>query len=161
MAKVSRILALLAVVAMLAALPMTALAQNEPPQVLIGTAMLNGATPPMGTEITAHDGAKEIGSAMTKADGKFTLQVMRSGGTVTFMIADVKANETLSTWMSGDIKPGFNLNATASGTVGRAGPPGPPGPAGAAGPAGPARPERRCWRSRRPGSCRSRRRRWR
>ena len=60
MAKVSRILALLAVVAMLAALPMTALAQNEPPQVLIGTAMLNGATPPMGTEITAHDGAMLI-----------------------------------------------------------------------------------------------------
>ena len=50
MAKVSRILALLAVVAMLAALPMTALAQNEPPQVLIGTAMLNGATPPVGTD---------------------------------------------------------------------------------------------------------------
>ena len=46
MAKVSRILALLAIVAMLAALPMTVLAQagGEPPHVVIGMAMVNGAT---------------------------------------------------------------------------------------------------------------------
>ena len=81
MAKVSRILALLAIVAMLAALPMTALAQQEPPHVVMGMAMVNGATPAAGTEITAHAGAMEVGSAMTKAGGGFRVDVKNPSGT--------------------------------------------------------------------------------
>ena len=102
MAKVSRILALLAIVAMLSALPLTAFAQN-PPHVLLGTAMLNGATPPVDTEITAMQGGAMLGSAMTMAGGKFTLQVMQPPGTgpVTFMIAGVDAGERLTDWELG------------------------------------------------------------
>ena len=35
---------------MIAALPLAIHAQNDPPHVLIGTAMLNGTAPPTGTE---------------------------------------------------------------------------------------------------------------
>ncbi len=142
MAKVSRILALLAIVAMLSALPLTVFAQQSPPHVLLGTAMLNGATPPVDTEITAMQGGTKLGSAMTMAGGKFTIQVMQPSGTgpITFMLAGVDASERLTDWELGKIQDGFNISAQASGTVGRVGPPGPAGPAGAAGPAGPAGP---------------------
>ena len=93
--------------------------------------MLNGATPPIGTEIAAMEGGANLGSAMTTAGGKFSLQVQRpTGNTVTFTIAGVNASESLTTWQMGMIQSGFNLSATASGTVGRVGPPGPAGPAG-------------------------------
>ena len=115
MAKVSRILALLAIVAMLAALPMTALAQQEPPHVVMGMAMVNGATPAAGTEITAHAGAMEVGSAMTKAGGGFRVDVKNpSGQMVTFMVGGVKASQSLDGWMSGTVQRGFDLSATAS-----------------------------------------------
>ena len=115
MAKVSRILALLAIVAMLAALPMTALAQQEPPHVVMGMAMVNGATPAAGTEITAHAGAMEVGSAMTKAGGGFRVDVKNpSGQMVTFMVGGVKASQSLDGWMSGTVQRNFDLSATAS-----------------------------------------------
>ena len=69
MAKVSRILALLALVAMLAALPLSAFAQQEPPHVVMGSAMVNGAVPATGAEIVAMDGANKVGSAMVM-DGR-------------------------------------------------------------------------------------------
>jgi hypothetical protein len=141
MAKVSRILALLAIVAMLAALPMTALAQQEPPHVVMGMAMVNGATPATGTEITAHAGEMEVGSAMVKAGGSYRIDVKNpSGSMVTFMVGGVKASQSLDSWMSGERTRGFELSATAAQSVGRIGPPGPPGAAGAAGAAGPAGP---------------------
>ena len=141
MAKVSRILALLAIVAMLAALPMTALAQQEPPHVVMGMAMVNGATPAAGTEITAHAGAMEVGSAMVKAGGSFRVDVKNpSGRMVTFMVGGVKASQSLDTWMSGTVQRDFDLSATASVATGRVGAPGPPGAPGAAGEQGPAGP---------------------
>ena len=42
MAKVTRILALLTIVALVAALPMSVVAQNDAPHVFIGTAIVNG-----------------------------------------------------------------------------------------------------------------------
>ena len=115
MAKVSRILALLAIVAMLAALPMTALAQQEPPHVVMGMAMVNGATPAAGTEVTAHAGAMEVGSAMTKAGGGFRVDVKNpSGQMVTFMVGGVKASQSLNGWMSGTVQRDFDLSATAT-----------------------------------------------
>ena len=119
MAKVSRILALLAIVAMLAALPMTALAQQEPPHVVMGMAMVNGATPATGTEITAHAGEMEVGSAMVKAGGSYRIDVKNpSGSMVTFMVGGVKASQSLDSWMSGTIQRGFSLDATAAQSVG-------------------------------------------
>lgn len=146
MRKIKHILALLAVVAMLSAMPLTAFAQaNDVPHVLLGTAMLNGAIPPTDTEIVAMEGSTKLGSAMTMAGGKFSLQVMRppNNGPVSFTVSGVSAGERLTAWEFGKIQPGFNISAQASGTVGRVGPPGPAGPsgpAGAAGPAGPAGP---------------------
>ena len=123
MAKVSRILALLAIVAMLAALPMTALAQQEPPHVVMGMAMVNGATPAAGTEITAHAGAMEVGSAMVKAGGGFRVDVKNpSGQMVTFMVGGVKASQSLDGWMSGTVQRNFDLSATASQSPGAAAP---------------------------------------
>ena len=143
MKKLKHILALLAVVAMLSALPLTAFAQQSPPHVLLGTAMLNGATPPIDTEIVAMQGSDKLGSAMVMAGGKFSLQVGQPSGSgpITFMIAGVDAAERLTDWELGKIQPGFNISASAqSGRAGQIGPPGPAGPSGAAGPAGPAGP---------------------
>ena len=109
MAKVSRILALLAIVAMLSALPLTAFAQQSPPHVLLGTAMLNGATPPIDTEIVAMQGSDKLGSAMTMAGGKFSLQVMQPSGSgpISFMVAGVDAMERLNNYEIGKIQPGL------------------------------------------------------
>ena len=56
MAKVTRILALLTIVALVAALPMSVVAQNDAPHVFIGTAIVNGLTATTGVPITAWDG---------------------------------------------------------------------------------------------------------
>ena len=107
MAKVSKILALLAIVAMLAALPMTALAQSEPPHVFIGTAVVNGLTAAPGTAITAWDGSKQIGMTQAKAGGKFSLQAGRSSGPITFKVDNVDAKESHPAWTLGEITPGL------------------------------------------------------
>ena len=49
MAKVTRILALLTIVALVAALPMSVVAQNDAPHIFIGTAIVNGRTATTGT----------------------------------------------------------------------------------------------------------------
>ena len=149
MAIFSRILALLAIVAMLAALPMTTLAQGEPPHVLMGTATLNGAPPPVGAEITAHAGDREVGSTTVRAGGSFRIDVENpSGRLVTFMIGGVRVSQTLDGWRSGFVQRNFELDAAAStpsnnidaiapGPPGPRGPQGPPGPPGPRGPEGP------------------------
>ena len=131
---------------MLSVLPLTVSAQQEPPHVLIGTATLNGATPPIGTEVAAMEGGTKLGSATTTAGGKFTLQVQRPRGrVVTFTVSGVAASESLTNWQVGKIQPGFTLTASAavrpaptatpvpSNNRGPAGPAGPVGPPGAPG----------------------------
>ncbi len=121
MARANRILALLALVVLLCAQPLTVEAQESVPHVLIGTATLNGATPPVDTEIVAVEGSTRLGSAMTMADGRFSLQVMRppGGGPVTFMVGGVYASERLTDWTIGRIQPGFRLTATDSASTPR------------------------------------------
>lgn len=136
MAKVSRILALLAIVGMLSALPLTALAQSDAPHIFIGKATANGFPVAAGGTVTAWDGDKQIGSATTTAGGAFTLSVDRSSGPISFQINGVAAQETHPTWQFG----GRNGTPTAPFTLtarGQTAPPGAPGPAGPAGPAGP------------------------
>ena len=161
MAKVSRILALLAIVGMLSALPLTALAQSDAPHIFIGRATANGFPVPAGGTVTAWDGDKQIGSATTTAGGAFTLSVDRSAGPISFKINGVDAQESHPTWefggRQGTAAAPFTL--TAQGQTAPAGAQGPPGPAGpkgdkgdkgdpgaagsrgAAGPAGPAGPQ--------------------
>ena len=145
MAKVTRILALLTIVALVAALPMSVLAQNDAPHVFIGTAIVNGLTATTGAPITAWDGDKQIGSTAVTAGGKYKIDVKRASGRITFKIDNVNADKSYPAWEFGGLETGFDLTATSqSAPPGAAGPAGPAGAAGAAGargaqgPAGPA-----------------------
>ena len=149
MAKVTRILALLTIVALVAALPMSVVAQNDAPHVFIGTAIVNGLTATTGVPITAWDGDTQIGSTTVVAGGKFNLSVNRSSGRITFKIDNVNAAQSHPAWEFGGLETGFNLTATsqsaapgargadgADGKDGADGARGPQGPAGSAGTAG-------------------------
>ena len=142
MAKVTRILALLTIVALVAALPMSVLAQNDAPHVFIGTAIVNGLTATTGVPITAWDGDTQIGSATVTAGGKFQINVSRSSGRITFNIDNVAAAQSHAMWEFGGLETGFNLTATSqpasAGPAGPAGPAGSDGAAGARGAQGPA-----------------------
>ena len=113
MAKVTRILALLTIVALVAALPMSVLAQNDAPHVFIGTAIVNGLTATTGVPITAWDGDKPIGSTTVTAGGKFKISVNRSSGRITFKIDNVNAAQSHPAWEFGGLETGFNLTATS------------------------------------------------
>ena len=142
MAKVTRILALLTIVALVAALPMSVVAQNDAPHVFIGTAIVNGLTATTGAPITAWDGDTQIGSTTVVAGGKFNISVNRSSGRITFKIDNVNTAQSHPAWEFGGLETGFNLTATTQsappGAAGPAGPAGPGGPAGARGSQGPA-----------------------
>ena len=98
----------------MALLPWVVQAQNEPPNVVMGTAFVNGVIPAAGTEITAHAGTMQVGSAVVKAGGSFRIDVMNpQGQIVTFMVGGVKANQSLDTWTSGMINRGFDLSASS------------------------------------------------
>ena len=135
MAKVTRILALLTIVALVAALPMSVLAQNDAPHVFIGTAIVNGLTATTGVPINAWDGDTQIGSTTVTAGGKYNISVNRSSGRITFKIDNVNAAQSHPAWEFGGLETGFNLTATTQPVT--AGAAGPPGAAGAAGPVGP------------------------
>ena len=145
MAKVTRILALLTIVALVAALPMSVVAQNDAPHVFIGTAIVNGLTATTGVPITAWDGDTQIGSTTVTAGGKYKISVNRSSGRITFKIDNVNAAQSHPAWEFGGLETGFNLTAStqpvtagARGAAGAAGAAGPAGPRGAQGPAGSA-----------------------
>ena len=108
----TRVLALLSVIALLAALPLSvALAQQPPgiPSLIQGMAMLDGAAPPEGTMVVAtvetetegEDGEMmmemmDIGMADVMADGSFTLIVPDSGGKmVMFSLSMMMDGETM------------------------------------------------------------------
>ena len=112
MAKVTRILALLTIVALVAALPMSVLAQNDAPHVFIGTAIVNGLTATTGVPITAWDGDTQIGTTTVTAGGKFNISVNRSSGRITFKIDNANAAQSHPTWEFGGLETGFNLTAT-------------------------------------------------
>lgn len=134
MALTRSLLALLLSVTLLAALPATAMAQSDF-HIFIGTATHDGQVPPVGTEITAYDGTRAIGTALVQAGGQFALQTSQAHGTIVFRIGLVQATETFPTWRSGGRTTGFTLTFSTprDPSLGRQGPPGPPGPAGPAG----------------------------
>ena len=63
------------------------------PHVFIGVASLNGALSPPGTEIKAFDGDREIGWAMVREGGEFTILVERSEGPIRFYVGGMLALE--------------------------------------------------------------------
>ena len=145
MAKVTRILALLTIVALVAALPMSVLAQNDAPHVFIGTAIVNGLTAATGTPITAWDGDTQIGTTMVTDGGKYNISVNRSSGRITFKIDNVNTAQSHPAWEFGGLETGFNLTATSQSAA-----------PGAAGPAGARRARRRTvgYQAALPGACR-------
>ena len=156
-----RVLAVIAVMALLLALPLAVSAQQVPPHVIIGKATLNGAPAHEGTMVTAMvDGQKAGSSTVMGAEGKFeTLLVMGPGEEITFMIGSSMAMEKVP-WMQGGAMM-QNLNADpggmmpepvdmvmpekgekgdkgARGSMGAAGADGAPGATGPQGPPGPS-----------------------
>ena len=135
MAKLSRILALLAIVGMLSALPAAALAQEARPHIFIGKATVNGIPAAAGSTVTAWDGDKQIGSKAIVAGGTFTMLVSRSDGAISFKVDGVDANESHPTWQSGH-RTGSPAEPFVLTVQGQTAAPGAPGPAGPAGPQG-------------------------
>jgi hypothetical protein len=158
-----KILALLAVMAILWTIPAMAFAQEVPPAVVIGTASNNGVPVAAGTTITAHVSGSDVGSALTSAGGKFQVTAKGvKGDTLTFTIGEATASESIKLADSGEIlrqdlsvgaysgsagsagskgatgAAGAKGDSGAKGDTGAAGAAGAAGPSGAAGAAGPA-----------------------
>jgi len=161
-----KILALLAVMAILWTIPAMAFAQDSLPAVVIGTASNNGVPVAAGTTITAHVRGTDVGSALTSAGGNFQVTAKGvTGDTLTFTIGEATASESIKLADLGevlrqDLSVGANSGSAGSagskgatgaagakgdsgakgdtGAAGAAGAAGPSGAAGAAGPAGAA-----------------------
>jgi len=154
-----KILALLAVMALVLLVPAIAFAGQVKPHVFHGTVTVNGLAAPAGTVVSGVIDGVESGKT-TVSGGKYTLEVFGTDGkTVVFMVDTITASES-ATVEQGQMEI-LNLTAnamasdgTAQGSAGAAGasgakgatgaqgkagergPAGPAGPAGAAGPAG-------------------------
>jgi len=82
----------------------TAVAQEIPPAVVIGTASYGGNPVVAGTEITAVLYGNNVGSALTSAGGKFQITAVAvRGDTIRFTINGVSANESLLLTDNGEV----------------------------------------------------------
>ena len=139
------ILASLAVIALLLAIPAVVLAQAQPPlpSVFGGTVTWDGAPAPDGTAVSAWIDGEQV-ALTAAADGAYALKISQppggafAGKEVVFMVAESEAPER-GTW---EPDGGDEINLTAapvlapSPVAGPAGPAGPAGKAGAPGPGG-------------------------
>ncbi len=137
------ILASLAVIALLLAIPAVVLAQAQPPlpSVFGGTVTWDGAPAPDGTAVSAWIGGEQV-ALTTAAGGAYALMISQppggafAGKEVVFMVAESEAPER-GTW---EPDGGDEINLTAAPVLASspvAGPAGPAGPAGKAGAPGP------------------------
>ena len=146
------ILASLAVIALLLAIPAVVLAQAQPPlpSVFGGTVTWDGAPAPDGTAVSAWIDGEQV-ALTTAAGGAYALMISQppggafAGKEVVFMVAESEAPER-GTW---EPDGGDEINLTAApvlapspvagpaGPAGAAGKAGAPGPGGGPGPAGP------------------------
>ena len=136
------ILASLAVIALLLAIPAVVLAQAQPPlpSVFGGTVTWDGAPAPDGTAVSAWIDGEQV-ALTTAADGGYALMISQppggafAGKEIVFMVAESEAPER-GTW---EPDGGDEINLTAAPVLApkpAAGPAGPAGPAGSAGKAG-------------------------
>jgi len=146
----AKILALLAVMAMVLIVPAVAFAQAVPPHIFIGSVTVNGLSAPSGTVVSAVIDGVEQGNATVSSSGSYTLQVSQGSGTdIIFMVDTLTASET-ATWQQGgadvlNLTAGAGVvssegTAGAKGASGSKGSKGDTGAAGERGPAGPAGP---------------------
>ena len=154
----AKVLALLAMMAMVLVLPAVAFASQDPPHVFHGTVTVNGLSAPDGTVVSAVIDGVESGDAAAKG-GKYTIEVAGSDGdTIIFMVDTLTASESATFDKGGMDILNLTANATdgaatggdtgakgasgakgatgAKGDAGDRGPGGPAGPAGSAGAAG-------------------------
>ncbi|HCG91096.1 MAG TPA: hypothetical protein DEZ08_04580 [Dehalococcoidia bacterium] len=133
-----KILALLAVMAILWTIPAMAFAQEVPPAVVIGTASNNGVPVAAGTTITAHVSGSDVGSAKTSAGGKFQVTAKGvKGDTLTFTIGEATASESIKLADNGEVlRQDLSVGAGSSGADGSAGSKGATGATGAKGDSG-------------------------
>ena len=144
----AKVLALLAVMAMVLIVPAVAFAQAVPPHIFIGSVTVNGLSAPSGTAVSAVVDGVEQGKTTVSSAGSYTLQVSQGSGTdIIFMVDTLTASET-ATWQQGGADV-LNLTAggvgaasaaATAGAAGASGAKGPKGDAGAAGDRGPAGP---------------------
>ena len=92
-------------------LDLVAIKSNQPPQVFIGTAKIDGNLAPPGTIVEALIGDSSVGKGVVQADGKKTpILVSFPGQTVTFTVGGFAATQTARTEVGG----GTVINLTAS-----------------------------------------------
>ena len=114
--KKSKILVLLTIVALFLAIPAVTLAQAPPLARFAGTAMVDDATAPDGTMVSAMIGDVEVASG-TVSGGNYLLTVVQPpgddfvGASIMFMIGDMMAGES-SMWAAGLSEP-LDLTAMA------------------------------------------------
>ena len=149
----NRFLALVTALVLLLAIPTAVFAQRVPPQVIVGSATLDGASAADGAAITAWIGGEQVADTHASG-GEFTLLIDQGDGsyageTVSFKVSGVEAAETVA-WVqggavlldlvanSGSGASGGSGEAGASGDKGAKGDTGATGPAGSAGAAGAA-----------------------
>ena len=102
--KKPKILVLLTIVALFLAIPAVTLAQAPPLARFAGTAMVDDATAPDGTMVSAMIG--DVVVSGTVSDGKYLLQIVQppgedfTGAAIMFMIGDMMAGES-SPWAAG------------------------------------------------------------
>jgi len=146
----AKLLALVAVMAMVLIVPAVAFAQAVPPHIFIGSVTVNGLSAPSGTVVSAVIDGVEQGNTTVSTAGSYTLQVSQGSGTdVVFMVDTLTASET-ATWQQGgadvvNLTAGTGAAAAsgaagAEGAKGSKGSKGDKGDAGDRGPAGPAGP---------------------
>ena len=144
-----RVLALVAVMALLLMLPAVASAQAVPPHVFIGTATLNNIPVAAGTMVSAMVDGSAAGMVPADRMGKFTLMAAGPGQEVTFKIGTFDAMQKSPWEQGGAMMLDLSANTIMMGPTdsegkmmdpvpGPQGPKGDPGARGASGPAGPA-----------------------
>ena len=143
----NRFLALVTALFLLLAIPTAVFAQRVPPQVIVGSATLDGASAADGAAITAWIGGEQVADTHASG-GEFTLLLDQGDGsyageTVSFKVSGVEAAETVD-WVQGgavllDLVANSSSGASGgTGEAGASGAKGAKGDTGATGPAGPA-----------------------
>ncbi len=112
-----RMLALMAVAAMLLIFPAVALGQQIPPHLTAITASVDGAPASDGTVITAWIDGNEVGSGVV-ADGTAVLVISGdasfTGKTISFKVGNLDAKET-DTWeQGGHVNPELTISASST-----------------------------------------------
>jgi hypothetical protein len=142
----NRFLALVTALVLLLAIPTAVFAQRVPPQVIVGSATLDGVSAADGAAITAWIGGEQVADTHASG-GEFTLLLDQGDGSyagevVSFKISGAEAAETVA-WVQGgavllDLVANTGSGTSAgTGEAGVSGAKGVKGDTGATGPAGP------------------------